>query len=69
MNFGQDTQLISDRIIDLILNSDLNIEIIPDELERDIYHSVFDAIEHTFEQITLCNLITMLLRRLFCFSF
>lgn len=33
------------KIIDLILNSELNIELIPDELERKLYESLLEVLQ------------------------
>jgi hypothetical protein len=49
------SEKIKNRIIDLILNSKLNIESIPDDLERQMYESILDVIE---DQVVGCKCCT-----------
>ena len=39
------TTLLKQRIIDVILKSELNMQNIPDELERKLYENILDVLE------------------------
>ena len=41
------SEKIKDRIIDYILKSPLNVDFIPDDIEREMYENIFDVIEET----------------------
>lgn len=45
MSISSNTNLLHSKIIDIILNSSLNIQAIPDDVERELYYSIFTVLE------------------------
>lgn len=50
------SQKISQQVIDFIMNSDLNLENVPDEFERLLYERVFKALQE-IEIENTCSLL------------
>ena len=46
--------MIKERIIDSILKSELNMESVPDDLERKLYENIFDILEDQVTKTTCC---------------
>lgn len=44
---NEQTKLIHKKIVDIILASPLNIDSIPDDVEREMYESILDVLDQT----------------------
>lgn len=51
MNNEQLSENLEKIVIDIILHSPLNISVIPDEIERELYENIFNAIEEYTQEI------------------
>lgn len=49
------TSVLKERIIDSILRSELNIEEIPDDVERRLYESILEVVDDFVDPVTICK--------------
>lgn len=57
------TYILQQRIIDIILDSPLNIQSIPDDVERKMYEAIFDAIDEVIVNENVCAKLSRCFRR------
>jgi hypothetical protein len=59
MSKVKNTEILSEeikkKVIDIIINSDLNIQSIPDDVEREMYNTIFDVLEITLQNSNPCS--------------
>lgn len=55
---------IKDRIITMILESPLNVDFIPDDIERELYHNILSAVEEVLEKPSFWQNVKTFLKQL-----